>query len=316
MKKRTCFTGLALFAMALFTFLVVTAHVSAGGDDRAAAFGKAAGEEEAAAKAAGETEGPAEAAGEEEAAEKSEGEAEGPAEAAGEEGAAGKEAGEELPYGWIPGSRWAESRAPDEIPLSSRELERPLSDGSGTEVVTIYDRFLGWAETEDGEIYPIFDEPPLIAARDLSVTSVELLTGFDLRQALLARAEVRDREDGPEEVAVSVFSFDRTAFFSGDGIRSVTATLRAEDSAGNVSYTSFEVTRTSGRLTGMNGLGWGSMAAADYIRSIDLNSVHRQADAGGLSEKSIWRKKRDYAAALAEALFRLQEGKYLVTFQT
>lgn len=280
MKKEAFLQGLALLGLAFFTFIAVTGHVSADG----AVSEKAAGEE----KAEEENAGNEAASGEAEAA---------------------------VPFGWIPGSRWAGSDAPEEIPLSSRELERPLSDGSGTETVTVYDRFLGWAETADGEIYPIFDEPPLLVARDLSVTSTELLLGLDLRQALLDRAEVRDREDGPEGVTVSVFSFDRSAFFSGNEIRSVTATLRAEDSAGNVSYTSFEVTRTSGRLAGMNSLGWGNKAAADYIRSIDRTSAVRESEAaGGLNAKSIWRKEEDYTSALAEALLRLQEEKYLLTF--
>ena len=299
MKERI-FTGIALIAMAVCTYFAVTAHAAEAPEkaETAAEERLPGTRENGAEENVSEDTGPSEETGRSDEADHS-----------------GIEA-EKTPFGWIPGSHWAVTAVPDEIPVSRRIVEKPLSDGSGTEMVTVYDRFLGWAETAEGEPYPVFDEPPVIAARDLSVTDMELLFGLNLQQALLDRAEVQDREDSyPGGVRVTVFSFDRNAFYSGNEMRSVTATLKAEDSAGNVSYTTFEVTRTTGRLSGMNRFGWGDLAAADdYIRSIDLASVHREAPSGGLSTKSIWRKKSDYAAALAEALFRLQEKKYLVTF--
>lgn len=221
-----------------------------------------------------------------------------------------------LPYGWIPGSHWAGKHSPGYIPVHSRLVDQPLSNGSGTETLLVHDRFKGWAETADGQVYPIFDEPPIICARDLSVTDMELLRSYDLQAALIGRAEVRDREDAyPGGVTVSVYSFDRTAFFAGNGLRSVTATLKAEDSSGNVSYCTFEVTRTTGRLVGMNRFGWGDRRAADdYIRSVDADALLRAPSAGGLSAKSVWRHEEAYADALTQALENMERKEYLVTF--
>lgn len=223
---------------------------------------------------------------------------------------------EGFPYGWIPGSRWAGKHSPGYIPVHTRLVDQPLSNGRGTETLLVHDLFKGWAETADGEVYPIFDEPPVICARDLAVTDMELLHGFDLQQALLDRAEVSDREDPyPGGVTVSVYSFDRTAFYVGNGLRSVTAILKAEDSSGNVSYCTFEVTRTTGRLVGMNRFGWGDRRAADdYIRSVDADALLRAPSAGGLSAKSVWRREEAYADALTQALINLEKEEYLVTF--
>ena len=165
-------------------------------------------------------------------------------------------------------------------------------------------------------LYPVFDEPPRLAEGDLSVTDRELAEGFDLRSEILSRAEARDREDGRKEnLRLSIYAFDEEGLRSAGERAETTAVLKAEDAVGNVSFYTMKVMRTRGEFLHSRSEGNRGSRRADYVRFIDAeNAAKKSSAAGGFLEKSVWRKKGDYAGSLFSAFERLSGEDYISEF--